>query len=57
MPGGDHAPQERLLARHLVAEDEERPGSAVLGDQVGDGLGVRRRAVVEGERYSVSGHR
>ena len=48
--GGDHAPQERLLAGDLVPEDEERPGPSVLGDQIGDRLGVRGRAVVEGER-------
>jgi hypothetical protein len=48
--GGDHAPQERLLAGDPVPEDEERPGPSVLGDQIGDRLGVRGRAVVEGER-------
>ena len=50
--GGDQSPQERLLAGDLVPEHEERPGPSVLGDQIGDHLGVRRWAVVERERYS-----
>ena len=57
VPGGDHAPQERLLAGDPVPKHEERPRPSMLGDQIGDRLGVRRRAVVEGERYSESGHR
>ena len=33
------------------------PVLLVTGDQIGDRLGIRGRAIVEGERYSESGHR
>jgi hypothetical protein len=46
----EHAPDEGLVARDAVAEQEERRRGAVLGEQVEDRRrGRRQRTVVEGQ--------